>query len=147
MFCKIVLRNFVKFAGKHLRQNLFFNKVADLMTATLLKRKALAQAFSCGFCEISKNTCFHRTPLVWLLLNISFLFTFYWKKTMNRVLYKTSWSLFLSLSSLKQLLWESLTDKFHFCFRQLGEAILFSSVSANRRLLKGCSTSRSMPLS
>ena len=45
VFCKKgVLRNFAKFTGKHLCQSLFFNKVAGL--------------------EISKNTFFHRTPLV-----------------------------------------------------------------------------------
>ena len=32
VFCKKgVLRNFAKFTGKHLRQSLFFNKVADLL--------------------------------------------------------------------------------------------------------------------
>ena len=32
--------------------------------ATLLKKQTLAQVFSCEFCEISKNTFFHRTPPV-----------------------------------------------------------------------------------
>ena len=40
-----------------------FNKVVGLRPATLLKKR-LAQLFSCKFCEISKNTFFHRTPLV-----------------------------------------------------------------------------------
>ena len=35
-----------------------FNKVAGLRPATLLKKKTLAQVFSCGFCDISKNTFF-----------------------------------------------------------------------------------------
>ena len=62
MFCKKgVLRNFVKFTGKHLRQSLFFNKVAGL------KSKALAQVFSCEFYEISQNT-FLTEHLWWLLL-------------------------------------------------------------------------------
>ena len=43
-----VLRNFIKFTGKHL----------------FIKKEALAQVFYCEFCEISKNTFFHRTPLV-----------------------------------------------------------------------------------
>ena len=39
LFCRgNVLRNFAKFTGKHLCQSLFFNKVADLRPATLLKR-------------------------------------------------------------------------------------------------------------
>ena len=50
-----VLKNFEKLTGRHLCQILFFNKVAGLRPATLLK-KTLAQVFSCEFCEISKNT-------------------------------------------------------------------------------------------
>ena len=65
VFCKKgVLGNFAKFTGKHLCQSLFFNKVAGLRPATLLKKKlwhtcnfikkdTLAQVFSCEFCEIS----------------------------------------------------------------------------------------------
>ena len=49
---KVVLRNFTKFPGKHLCQSLFFNKVAGLRPATLLKKR-LAQMFSGKFCEIS----------------------------------------------------------------------------------------------
>ena len=30
----------------------------------LHKQRPLAQVFSCEFCEVSKNTFFHRTPLV-----------------------------------------------------------------------------------
>ena len=29
-----------------------------------IKKKTLGQVFSCEFCEISKNTVLHRTPLV-----------------------------------------------------------------------------------
>ena len=36
---KGVLRNFAKFIGKHLCQSLFFNKVAGLRSATLLKKR------------------------------------------------------------------------------------------------------------
>ena len=57
VFCKKgVLRNFTKFTGKHLRQSLFFNN--------FIKKETLAQAFSCEFCEISKNTFFCRIRLV-----------------------------------------------------------------------------------
>ena len=55
VFCKKdVLRNFAKFIGKLLCQDLFFNKVSCLRP----------QVFSCEFCEFSKNIFFHRTPLV-----------------------------------------------------------------------------------
>ena len=58
---KGVCRNFSKFTRKHLCQRLFFNKVAGLRP---VKKETLAQAFSCEFCKISKNTFFHRTSLV-----------------------------------------------------------------------------------
>ena len=46
LFCKKgVLRNFSKFTGKHLCQSLFFNKVAGLRPATLLKRRLWHRCF------------------------------------------------------------------------------------------------------
>ena len=51
-FCKKgILRNFAKFTGKRLCRN-------------FIKKEALAQVFSCKFCEISKNTFSYRTPPV-----------------------------------------------------------------------------------
>ena len=70
MFCtKGVLRNFAKFTGKHLCQSFFFNKVADLRPATLLKKRLWHRCFSCGFCKIFKNL--FTEHLQWLLLTIS----------------------------------------------------------------------------
>ena len=50
---KGVLRNLAKFTRKQLRQSLFFNKVAG--PATLFKKEALVQVFSCEFRKISKS--------------------------------------------------------------------------------------------
>ena len=55
---KSVLRNLVKFTGKHLCQSLILNKVAALRPAVLLKRQTLAQLFSCEFYK------FLRTPIL-----------------------------------------------------------------------------------
>ena len=64
VFCeKIVLRNFAKFTGKYLCQNLFYNEVAG-QACNFIKRETLTQVLSCELCKISKNTFFHRTPLV-----------------------------------------------------------------------------------
>ena len=41
---KSALRNFAKFTGKHLCQNLFFNKVAD-QACNFIKKENLAQVF------------------------------------------------------------------------------------------------------
>ena len=54
---KGVLRNFVKFTGKHLCQSLFFNKVAGL-PATLLKKRLWHSCFLENF------TKFLRTPFL-----------------------------------------------------------------------------------
>ena len=57
VFCKKgVLRNFPKFTGKHLRQSLFFNKVAGLRPATLLKKRLWHRCFHVNFAK------FLRTP-------------------------------------------------------------------------------------
>ena len=53
---KGILRNFVKFTGKHLCQSLFFNKVAK--ACSLIKEDTLAQVLSYEFYEISKNIFF-----------------------------------------------------------------------------------------
>ena len=46
---KGVLKNFAKFTGKHLCQSLFFNEVADLGPATLLKKILLHRCFPVNF--------------------------------------------------------------------------------------------------
>ena len=49
-----VLKNFTKFTGKHLCQSLFFNKVADLRPATLLKRRLYHRYFPVNFVKFFK---------------------------------------------------------------------------------------------
>ena len=54
VFCKkVVLRNFAKFKGKHLCQDLLFNKP---QAYNFIKREALVQLFSFEFWEIFKKT-------------------------------------------------------------------------------------------
>ena len=55
---KGVLRNFVKSTGKHLCQSLFFNKVAGLRPATLLKKRLWHRCFPLNFAK------FLRTPFL-----------------------------------------------------------------------------------
>ena len=55
---KGVLRNFAKFTGKHLCQRLFFNKVAGLRPATLLKKSLWHRYFPVNFAK------FLRTPFL-----------------------------------------------------------------------------------
>ena len=50
------LRNFAKFTGKHLRQSLFFNKVAG--PCNFIKKKTVTQVFFREFYKISKTTFF-----------------------------------------------------------------------------------------
>ena len=59
VFCKKgVLGNFAKFTGKHMCQRLFFNKVAGLKPATLLKKSLWHRCFPVNFAK------FLRTPFL-----------------------------------------------------------------------------------
>ena len=68
VFCKKgIVRNFGKFTGKHLCQNVFLNKVADLRPATLLKERLWHRCFSVNFAKFLR-TPFLTERLRWLLL-------------------------------------------------------------------------------
>ena len=56
---KDVFKNFAKLTGKDLRRSIFFNNVADLITA----KKTPAQVFSCQFYETFEDTFFYGTLL------------------------------------------------------------------------------------
>ena len=77
VFCKKgVLKNFKKFAGKH------------LCTCTFIKKETLTQMFSCEFCEIFKNTIFYKTPLVTASVFDPLVPGVYYKKVSNSALRK-----------------------------------------------------------
>ena len=57
---KGVLRNLATFIGKDLCPSLFFNKVAELRPATLLKKRLWYSCFSVNFAKFLK-TAFYRT--------------------------------------------------------------------------------------
>ena len=61
---KGVLKNVAKFTGKHLGQNLLLIKGMKVSACNFIKNETLAQAFSCKFCEIFKNTFF--TEHLWV---------------------------------------------------------------------------------
>ena len=67
---KGVLKNFTKFTGKHLRQSLFFNNVAGLTPATLLKKGLLHRRFPVNFAKFLR-TPFFIENVWWLLLYLS----------------------------------------------------------------------------
>ena len=62
---KGVLKNFVKFTGKHLCQSLFFNKVEELRPATLWKKRLWRRCFPVDFAKFLRTPFFY---LQWLLL-------------------------------------------------------------------------------
>ena len=63
---KGVLRNFAKFTGKHLCQSLFFNKVADLRSANLLKKRLWHRCFPVNFAKFLRIPFLQNTS--WRLL-------------------------------------------------------------------------------
>ena len=62
-FKKGFLKNFAKFAGKHLSQSLFCNKVPSLRSANLLKKDSGTGVFM-WILKNFQNTFFYRTPPV-----------------------------------------------------------------------------------
>ena len=66
---KGVPRNFAKFTGKHLWQSFFFNKVARLRPATLLKKTLWHRFFPVNLAKFLR-TLFYRTPLDDYFFNI-----------------------------------------------------------------------------
>ena len=64
-----ILRNPVKFTGKHLCQSLFFNKFAGLRLANLFKNKLWNKCFPVNFGKILR-TPFLTEQLRWLRLKI-----------------------------------------------------------------------------
>ena len=50
-----VLKNFVKFTGKHLCQSLLLNKVAGLYPATLLKERLWHRCFRVNFVKFVRT--------------------------------------------------------------------------------------------
>ena len=72
LFCnKGVLRNFAKFTGKHLYQSIFFDKVAGIRPATLLKKRHWHRCFLVNFAK------FLRTPSLTEHLGDCFCSSFY----------------------------------------------------------------------
>ena len=70
VFCKEggALRNFAKFAGKHLCQSVLFNKVAGLSLATLLKKRLWQRRFPVIFAKFLRISS--PTKHLWRLLLI-----------------------------------------------------------------------------
>ena len=68
VFClKLVLRNFEKFTGKHTCESLFFNKVAGLRPATLLKKRLWHRCFLVNFANFLRTPFSHNTSRQLLL--------------------------------------------------------------------------------
>ena len=70
VFCKkCVLENSAKFTELHLCQSLFFNKVAGLRPAALLKKRLWDRCFPVNFVKFLR-TPFYIEHLWWLLLTV-----------------------------------------------------------------------------
>ena len=57
----VFLRNFTKFTKQYLRQSLFFNKVADLGSVTLLKKKLWHRCFPVNFAKFLRKPFLQNT--------------------------------------------------------------------------------------
>ena len=73
------LRNFAKVTGKHLSQSLFFNKVAGVRSANLLKMSLWHRYFPVNFAKFLR-TLFLTDHLWWPLLQIFGKLIVWWQK-------------------------------------------------------------------
>ena len=65
-----VLKNFAKFTGKYLCQSLFFNKVAGLRPATLLKKRLWHRCFPVNFAKFLGTPFLQNTSGQMLLTDV-----------------------------------------------------------------------------
>ena len=70
------LRNFTKFTGKHLCQSLFFNNVAGLRPATLLKRRLWYRCSPVNFVKFQRAPFFIEHPRWLFLSHHQFVYSF-----------------------------------------------------------------------
>ena len=81
---KGVLRNFTKFTKKHLCQSRFFNKVAGLRPATLLKKSSQHRCFPVNFAEFLRTPFLQNTSgrLLFAIVTRSgqIIFRIFWKQ-------------------------------------------------------------------
>ena len=82
---KSVLRNFAKFTTKHLCQSLYFNKVAPLRSATLLKKRLWHSCFPVNFTKFLRTTSLRN---IFFLDNCSWIKGFYNSSLGNEVDFK-----------------------------------------------------------
>ena len=71
-----VLTNVAKFIGKHLCHSLFFNKVAGLRSATLLKKRLWHRCFPVNFAKFLRKPFLQNTSRRLLLKVVNLLFYF-----------------------------------------------------------------------
>ena len=79
-----------------------------LLDCNFIKKEALAQTFSYEFCEISKNTFFHRTPLAAASVTLSPIskFKFFLFMALPRGFTTEFDMMVLSTSIISNLTWE-----------------------------------------
>ena len=101
---KDVLKNFAKLTEKHLCQSPFFNKIAGLRPASLLKKRLWHRYFPVNFAKFSKTTFFIE-HLWWLLLNFEFFCHIDW--LVYKSLLNNSFLIIVSILNRKNKLWQS----------------------------------------
>ena len=82
---KGVPRNFKKFTGKRLCQSLFFNKVAGLRPATLLKSGLWHRCFPVNFVKFPRTLFLQNFSGRLLLNRVELYFSKFWKTTFPRI--------------------------------------------------------------
>ena len=119
---KGVLKNFTKFTGKHLCQSLFFNKVAGLRPAALLKKRLWHRCFPVNFVKFLRTPFLQNTSggLLMLLKNqycfVSSFISCLIEQSGCLILYRASSSFHIAVNSMISLWVHSILPLLLFLF-------------------------------
>ena len=130
---KGVLKNFAKFTGKHLRQSLFFNKVAGPMPASLLQKRLWHRCFPVNFAKFLRTPFLKNTSggCFWLYMDTKKFCIWYFDLVLLEIIQNfqelfCSWSTFHENRSLwiralfNYLCWVFLLMFFKIIFNHIG---------------------------
>ena len=112
LFKKGALRNFAKFTGTHLCQSLFFNKVAVLRHATLLKKRLWHRYFPVNFAKFLRTPFLQNTSGVCFRIKRRYITKYLWYYSI--LIYNTAQKMKFSITDLATFTEEICNEKLHF---------------------------------
>ena len=129
-----VLKNFAQFTEKHLRQSLFFNKVAGLSLATLLKKRLWRRCFPVNFVRFLRTPFLHISSVRLLLDRIKCV----WQNLRCMCLVLKCRNMFIQDIGIKFLSFSSLFAQAHLLFFLYYNVIYYNVLKNKSMPISAC---------